>query len=219
MSIKKFAGAICGALLLNSVQVSAAVVFYTDQAAFNADANTSIIDFEGFVADDAMTLPANAIQIDNVIFTTDPLQASAIIFGKNFDSPGTDSALFVANNGNNIIIDLSLAGSTITAAGGIFGDYDGPAGQQVTFNIYDSLGGQIDTQIVSYGDMRVGGEKTFFGWIANGADDIAKIELVGDIRFNALDNFQYSTVVPVPAAVWLFGSGLLGLIAVARRKS
>lgn len=28
-----------------------------------------------------------------------------------------------------------------------------------------------------------------------------------------------ATVVPVPAAVWLFGSGLLGLIGVARRKT
>lgn len=27
------------------------------------------------------------------------------------------------------------------------------------------------------------------------------------------------TVVPVPAAVWLFGSGLLGLVAIARRRS
>ena len=27
-----------------------------------------------------------------------------------------------------------------------------------------------------------------------------------------------NTTVPVPAAVWLFGSGLIGLIGVARRK-
>ena len=27
-----------------------------------------------------------------------------------------------------------------------------------------------------------------------------------------------TTVIPVPAAVWLFGSGLMGLIALARRK-
>lgn len=35
-----------------------------------------------------------------------------------------------------------------------------------------------------------------------------------------LDNIQFSqiSVVPVPAAAWLFGSGLLGLIGVARRK-
>jgi len=29
----------------------------------------------------------------------------------------------------------------------------------------------------------------------------------------------YTTVVPVPAALWLFGSGLLGLIGVARRRA
>ena len=32
-------------------------------------------------------------------------------------------------------------------------------------------------------------------------------------------NAQANTVVPVPAAVWLFGSGLLGLVGVARRKN
>ncbi len=32
-------------------------------------------------------------------------------------------------------------------------------------------------------------------------------------------DFTYNTAVPVPAAVWLFGSGLLGLIAVARKKA
>jgi len=32
------------------------------------------------------------------------------------------------------------------------------------------------------------------------------------------DNFGRETVVPVPAAVWLFGSGLLGLIGMARRR-
>ncbi len=26
------------------------------------------------------------------------------------------------------------------------------------------------------------------------------------------------TVVPIPAAIWLFGSGLIGLIGIARRK-
>lgn len=31
-------------------------------------------------------------------------------------------------------------------------------------------------------------------------------------------NFNFGQVVPVPAAVWLFGSGLIGLIGVARRK-
>lgn len=40
-----------------------------------------------------------------------------------------------------------------------------------------------------------------------------------DVRY---DNLTYGTVtpstIPIPAAVWLFGSGLLGLVGIARRK-
>jgi hypothetical protein len=36
------------------------------------------------------------------------------------------------------------------------------------------------------------------------------------IPFSA--NFDFSTTVPIPAAIWLFGSGLVGLIGVARLK-
>jgi hypothetical protein len=32
-----------------------------------------------------------------------------------------------------------------------------------------------------------------------------------------LDNLEYISVIPIPAALWLFGSGLLGLIGLARR--
>jgi len=32
------------------------------------------------------------------------------------------------------------------------------------------------------------------------------------------DNFTTETVVPIPSAVWLFGSGLIGLIGFARRR-
>lgn len=34
----------------------------------------------------------------------------------------------------------------------------------------------------------------------------------------AMDNFTYNATIPIPAAVWLFGSGLLGLIGIAKRK-
>jgi len=32
------------------------------------------------------------------------------------------------------------------------------------------------------------------------------------------DFAQYTSTIPVPPAVWLFGSGLLGLVAAARRR-
>lgn len=48
-------------------------------------------------------------------------------------------------------------------------------------------------------------------------DGVKRIEL-GMGGSGAIDNIAFS-VVPVPAAVWLFGSGLIGLLALARRKA
>ncbi len=42
-----------------------------------------------------------------------------------------------------------------------------------------------------------------------------------DVDFSPRDNLTFavwSNPVPIPAAVWLFGSGLLGLIEIARKK-
>lgn len=41
------------------------------------------------------------------------------------------------------------------------------------------------------------------------------------VRENDLNNMPYlsATVVPVPAAVWLFGSGLIGLVGLSRKKA
>jgi hypothetical protein len=38
------------------------------------------------------------------------------------------------------------------------------------------------------------------------------------IGYNANFDMTTLTVVPIPAAAWLFGSGLLGLVGVARRR-
>lgn len=45
--------------------------------------------------------------------------------------------------------------------------------------------------------------------------------VIGDGTQFAMDNFTFTQAapVPVPAAAWLFGSGLVGLIGVARRKA
>jgi len=55
-----------------------------------------------------------------------------------------------------------------------------------------------------------------FSGIAMSIDFSGTVNQVGfdNITFGSVD----PTVIPVPAAVWLFGSGLVGLIGVARRK-
>jgi hypothetical protein len=47
--------------------------------------------------------------------------------------------------------------------------------------------------------------------------DYVTISSTGTI--GVLEDLNFVSTVPVPAAVWLFGSGLLGLIAVARSKA
>jgi hypothetical protein len=44
------------------------------------------------------------------------------------------------------------------------------------------------------------------------------LEYDGDYSGTLNYTYTYDPVVPIPAAVWLFGSGLIGLIGVARRK-
>jgi len=44
-----------------------------------------------------------------------------------------------------------------------------------------------------------GKDATLFAWAARDGDDLP-------------------AVIPIPPAVWLFGSGLLGLVGIARRK-
>lgn len=48
-------------------------------------------------------------------------------------------------------------------------------------------------------------------------DNLTKVVWRNSDPFHEFDNIVVSTV-PVPAAVWLFGSGLLGLIGLSRRR-
>ncbi len=58
-------------------------------------------------------------------------------------------------------------------------------------------------------------DRLVFG--TDGVDGVKRMELnMGGS--GAIDNISF-TVVPIPAAVWLFGSGLIGLAGFARRKA
>ena len=49
---------------------------------------------------------------------------------------------------------------------------------------------------------------------------IAPVTMPASVPFHILPGTGFGqAIVPVPAAIWLFGSGLLGLIKIARRKN
>ncbi len=54
------------------------------------------------------------------------------------------------------------------------------------------------------------------GGDGDGGDDCVRDDISSAFFYG--DRLVDGTVVPVPAAVWLFGSGLLGLVSIARRR-
>ena len=78
-----------------------------------------------------------------------------------------------------------------------------------------------DTQTFNTGPVHASFQPYIFGLEF---DEISSVTWHQDSPFHKFDDLQLrkepfpSAVVPVPAAVWLFGSGLLGLVGMARRK-
>jgi hypothetical protein len=75
-----------------------------------------------------------------------------------------------------------------------------------------------------YGNLFGNSAKAGFGGMdfyqyANNMDTFALIEtkLAGPMVLSSTGNLAVSAV-PLPAAVWLFGSGLLGLVGIGRRR-
>ena len=48
--------------------------------------------------------------------------------------------------------------------------------------------------------------------------EIVKLYVPVDFELQTINIATQSTVIPIPASIWLLGSGLLGLVAVARRN-
>lgn len=68
-----------------------------------------------------------------------------------------------------------------------------------TFNLVNAFGGNVGNALLFAARADAGDKKD-------------------NDRFK-ISSLTYTAVVPVPAAVWLFGSGLLGLVGIARRKT
>ncbi len=89
----------------------------------------------------------------------------------------------------------------------------------VVINLLDINGFQIDVATSTIIDQTAG----ILTLTGTGAISAAGFDLTPTTWVLSADDLgAYSmtvSAVPVPAAVWLFGSGLIGLIAVARRKT
>lgn len=118
-----------------------------------------------------------------------------------------------------------------TAASGEIWDIDGGymSGnvyftEQYAVEAYDSAGNLIGTQISPLGNNY---DNDGIPWVFAFSGLTAGIDHI-DIDFTgtktsglglAFNNFSATSAVPIPGAVWLLGSGLVGLIGIRRRKN
>lgn len=131
-------------------------------------------------------------------------------FGFNIDA----TALFIVTGGD--LIDIPDESFILTSTG-VFdmgsGLFSG------TFTVGSLLSGSFDNLLVlSNGDLgQFLGDVTYTGGSLMGNLTGGRIE-GGFAEIGLVAKLGEVTVVPVPAAVWLFGSGLIGLIGIASRK-
>lgn len=195
------------ALALTSASSFAATVLHTDQASFLAAVSVDeVIDFESDFA----------------------FSSTEITFG---------SANFISTDGTGLHRTTGFSGDTVRLAaqnsGGIRIDLDpgffaigmdvGELFSGVSFGTFSLL--DTDNNLIGFHEMEVGffgPTPSFIGW--SGDVEIGSFQfdiLEGSNTFETIDNVMLgnsTSVVPVPAAAWLFGSGMLALTGLARRK-
>ncbi|MHB8472653.1 MAG: VPLPA-CTERM sorting domain-containing protein [Gammaproteobacteria bacterium] len=142
------------------------------------------------------------------------------------DGSGTNghSMFGDGSTGITFTFDAGTLGTLPTHVGLVW--TDGAYYNQVTFQAWDSANVSLGTVVGNnIGDGSfLGGtaEDRFFGVVNAGG--ISKIrmwnsQMTGGGSGIEVDHLQYgASAVPLPAAAWLFGSGLLGLTGMARRK-
>jgi hypothetical protein len=151
-----------------------------------------------------LALTGNDLLLDHVIMSTSP---STLTFDVT------------------ITVDPSASGSTLfnnpSEAGDVvfFAFEELGLGGSYAFDGVTVMVGTSGALSAVTGDLFVSGDGSagdpmFFDILFS---DAAAFDMADTLTMSA--EFSSTSAVPVPAAVWLFGSGLLGLVGIARRKA
>lgn len=216
MNKSRLLGTLCSAAVVFASSISnAALVTYTDQAAFMAalPGPANILDFDSLFAG---TTIADGGTVDGITFNYD-FGGGQMQVSDAFDttSPpnylGTDDA-GVFQDGD----DFDLSFVPVNAIGMFFITADEMFDDDITLS---AAGTSVGLSVADAGsDVGDGGIPYFLGII----DDTnpfttASITTIGG-GFFLYNVDDIVTAVPLPGALWLFGSGLFGLLAVRRRS-
>ncbi len=177
-------------LMLGGFTASAALIYMNPSAQLVAD-NTSF----------SVDILASGLPADTAGGAVDVSWAAASMTLNSVDLATTDDVLFPGP------WDPGFTGIDSTGPGSISGLYIGTfdlgvSGNQPIARLNFTLGAGVSNATISMAAAAVGGTWSSYA--------------VGDFT----NDYAGATInpVPVPAALWLFGSGLIGLVGVARRR-
>ena len=141
-------------------------------------------------------------------------------------TPGTLTAEFDSATGNLLSADLLIMGSGVTAC--VNFNTSPPCSGATMFPIVTATNKVSDTITVDGSGVPTGGVAMMddglampvitynvMGDLSAGTDDVSFTFMLGAVSMDATGDWQ---IVPVPAAVWLFGSAL-GLLGWVRRRT
>jgi len=195
-----------------STQVSAVTVVnggFNDQTGWDLTNDATLAETGG-AAPWSWTTPVanNTVTSTEDVFPTEGT-GFGITYG-GFDAFTQSQSVDIPTAGDYIFsVDANaLTGSVFLSTGSTEGLVDG------AFELFAGGASSSNMDVITTDDWMT------FTWTVTLDAGLIDVGLRNtDIGFYsiAFDNFSI-TAVPVPAAIWLFGSGLIGLIGVARRK-
>lgn len=213
--------ALTAALLIQASSAHAA--FFTSDAAFlGANPDLTTLDFEGIAASGSFAAYTPAgFSSPEAAFV---LSATFVDSDVPPDLPGNSPSDYLCiacifGDPLTVIFDSPVDAFGFNLAIGRSGDLVG--GGAINISVFDAGGSLLDSRALT-----VNGLSAFdsFAGFANLGSRISRVRV--DLAtadpstdFTAIDNLSFgTTVVPVPAALYLFGTGLLALAGVARRR-
>jgi hypothetical protein len=206
-------------------------MFYTDLPSFRAaNPGLAVEDFEEGNVGFGFDSPLNSTS------SNDAFSPGDILPGVDFsNNPDNNLALVDSSHYPGLLSKTLIKGSEAPPGGSSSLDivFSGDNIYAVGFHLYHTTGGSTgliaaDNDISIYGTMGLLGSQNvttsdtgpvFFG-VSSDSEVIKRINVDGIVpffySFEMIDNVEFNSI-PIPGAIWLLGSGLVGLAGFRRR--
>ncbi len=216
MKKSRLLGAVCASLLLLCTSVTqATIVIIEPDNYLPGQALTNVISGVTLSVANGSGVPQLNDQVE--AFQGNFSSTGSLVFGRQVVPFIPDDNWFLTDIFVHSILRADFNVPVDAVSIDVISDTTGDEGALLA---YDASGTLLDTAVVSLGNPGTFATAT----ISRPTADIAYIlaggyPVVSSPPFNvvALDNLQFN-VIPIPPALYLFGSGLLGLVGMARRK-